>query len=107
MTHPAAGLERHLLDPAVRADAAVLEGLLHPKFTEVGASGHQWRRDEVIAALVADPGCSQDVQDLRADELADGIALVTYELDGTRRMSLWVREGTRWYLRYHQGTPVT
>lgn len=105
MTHPAAGLERHLLDPAVRADAAALDALLHPDFTEVGASGRRWTRADMIEALVADPHCSQDVQKLHVDELAYGIALVTYDLAGTRRMSLWIREVTRWYLRYHQGTP--
>ncbi|MFN8184485.1 MAG: nuclear transport factor 2 family protein [Candidatus Nanopelagicales bacterium] len=107
MTHPAAGLERHLLDPAVRADAEALAQLLHPDFTEIGASGRRWNRAQVISALVAEPHCSQDLRDLHTDELAYGIAMVTYDLDGTRRMSLWVKEVTRWYLRYHQGTPIS
>ncbi len=106
MTHPAAGLERHLLNPAVRGDAAALDALLHREFVEVGASGRRWTRAEVIAALVADPHTSHDVQNLHVDELAHGIALVTYDLAGTRRMSLWVKEVARWYLRYHQGTPI-
>jgi len=106
MTHPAAGLERHLLNPDVRGDAAALDALLHREFVEVGASGRRWTRAEVIAALVADPHTSHDVQSLHVDELAHGIALVTYDLAGTRRMSLWVKEVTGWYLRYHQGTPI-
>ena len=104
MTHPTAGLERHLLDPAVRADAAALEELLHPDFMEVGVSGRVWDRGSLIAALATDPQCSDNITDLQVAELAYGIALVTYEVSGTRRSSLWVREVTRWRLRYHQGT---
>ena len=107
MTHPAAGLECHLLDPGVRADAAALDQLLHPDFTEVGASGRVFSRQDAIEALVADPDCPQDITDLTVAELAYGIALVTYELAGTRRISLWVREVTKWRLRYHQGTRET
>ena len=106
MTHPTAGLERHLLDPAVRADRAALERLLHPDFVEVGTSGRVWTREELIDALVADPPCPQAVHEMKVAELAYGIALVTYELAGTRRSSLWVREVTHWRLRHHQGTPV-
>ena len=38
-----------------------------------------------------------------AAELAYGIALVTYDFGDTRRSSVWVREHSRWLLRYHQG----
>jgi ribonuclease HI len=107
VTHAAAGRELHLLDPAVRADADKLDDLLHRDFVEVGASGRLWSRDQVIAAITADPACPQDVSDLQVVELAYGIALVTYELAGTRRSSLWVREVTRWQLRYHQATGAT
>ncbi len=74
---------------------------------EVGASGRVFSRQDAIEALVADPDCPQDVTDLTVAELAYGIALVTYELAGTRRISLWVREVTKWRLRYHQGTRET
>ena len=104
MTHAAAGRELHLLDPRVRADADKLDDLLHRDFVEVGASGRLWTRDQAITALTADPDCPQDVRDLKVDELAYGIALVTYELAGTYRSSLWIREITRWQLRYHQAT---
>lgn len=104
MTHHAAGRELHLLEPAVRADRDALEDLLHRDFVEVGASGKVWTREQVIEALLADPECPTDVADLTTDELAYGIALVTYELAGVRRSSVWIREVTRWQLRYHQGT---
>jgi ribonuclease HI len=104
VTHPALGRERHLLDPAVRADPVALDGLLHPDFTEVGASGRHWTRAEMIEALVADPAISGQMSNACAAELAYGIALVTYDFGDTRRSSVWVREHSRWLLRYHQGT---
>ena len=104
VTHPALGRERHLLDPAVRADPVALDGLLHPDFTEVGASGRHWTRAEMIEALVADPAISGEMSNACAAELAYGIALVTYDFGDTRRSSVWVREHSRWLLGYHQGT---
>ena len=88
----------------MRADPVALDGLLHPDFTEVGASGRRWSRAEMIAALVADPASLGEMTDADASELAYGIALVTYKLGDTRRSSVWVREHSRWLLRYHQGT---
>ena len=107
MTHPAAGRERHLLDPAVRADRAGLERLLHPDFAEVGRSGRWWTRADMIEALLDDPDVTGEPQDLGVDELAYGVALVTYTLDGTRRSSIWIREDGRWQMRFHQGTTVS
>jgi ribonuclease HI len=106
MTHSAAGAERHLLDPAVRADAAALEMLLHRDFQEVGRSGRVWSRSEIIEALVADPQVTGEPEDLEVDELAYGNALVTYTLAGIRRSSIWIRESGRWQIRFHQATPL-
>lgn len=105
--HPAAGRELHLLDPATRRDRDTLEDLMHPEFVEVGTTGTVWRREDTIAALLADPGHPGPVDDLSTDELAYGIALVTYRCAGTRRVSVWVREVTKWTIRYHQSTPIT
>lgn len=106
MTHPAAGAERHLLDPAVRADRHALELLLHRDFSEVGQSGKVWSRAAIIEALVADPALVGEPKDLVVDELAYGNALVTYQLAGVRRSSIWIRENGRWQIRFHQGTPI-
>ncbi|MEZ5184859.1 MAG: nuclear transport factor 2 family protein [Candidatus Nanopelagicales bacterium] len=107
MTHPAIERELALLDPTTRADAVALDDLLHPDFAEVGASGQAWTRQSVIAALLADPGCSQAVREMAAVDLADGVALITYQLLGVRRSSIWVRDSGQWRIRYHQGTPST
>ncbi len=106
MTHPAAGAERHRLDPNVRAQPGALERVLHADFLEIGRSGRVFNRDQMIAALAAEPAMAGEPQDMEVDELAYGNALVTYQLEGVRRSSIWVREAGRWQIRFHQATPI-
>ncbi|WP_308468673.1 ribonuclease HI family protein [Rathayibacter soli] len=102
-------LERRLLDPLVRADAAEVARLLHPQFEEIGASGRHYDRDTVLQILESDPRTSATVEDVTTDAIADGVILLTYRSEtnaGARlRSSLWVRQGSHWRLRFHQGTP--
>lgn len=122
MTEPAAdllatlqALEVELHHPGVRCDAQRLEALLHPDFHEVGRSGRQYDRPTIVRFLAAqetqpavEPGA------FKVDELAPGVALLTYrsahrEADGTLvhhtlRSSLWLRTAQGWQMRYHQGT---
>ena len=105
-------LEERLLDPAVRADPAAVEALLHPDFAEIGASGTPYDRAAIVAALAADPGERSRLVDAVTAELADGVVLLTYTAiaaDGARslRSSVWVRDdGAGWRVRFHQGTPA-
>lgn len=102
-------LERRLLDPLVRADAAEVARLLHPQFEEIGASGRRYDRDTVLQILESDPRTSATVEDVTTDAITDGVILLTYRSEtnaGARlRSSLWVRQGSHWRLRFHQGTP--
>lgn len=102
-------LELRLLDPAVRGRPEAVEALLHPDFTEFGASGWAWDRAAIVAALRGDPGGPIDVRDLTVRELAAGVALVTYRVTGrgaSLRASVWVDDGDGWRMRFHQGTPA-
>ncbi|MGH3357996.1 MAG: DUF4440 domain-containing protein [Nocardioidaceae bacterium] len=102
------GAERRLLDPAVRADRDAVDRLLHPEFTEIGASGRQWTRAEILDAMPgwdhADPVASEFV----ASHLGDDLIQLTYVCEGvhgrTRRSSIWQRDGSTWRIRFHQGT---
>ena len=103
--------ELALLDPAVRADAELVRALLHPEFCEVGASGRVWTTEEIVVALGEETGRAPvQVRDVAASELAPGVVLLTYRVEGaggaSRRSSVWLREPKdgRWLLRYHQGT---
>ncbi len=43
--------ELRLMDPVVRGSRSLARELLHPDFTEVGASGRRWTCDEMLAAM--------------------------------------------------------
>ncbi|MGO2361025.1 MAG: RNase H family protein [Brachybacterium tyrofermentans] len=100
--------EQALLSDLLRADAPSAAELLHPAFTEIGASGRSYDRDEILAHLAPVPGLEAD--EFVADELAPGIVLLQYRTTGpsggVARSSVWVREKGRWLLRHHQGTPA-
>lgn len=102
--------ELALLTDAVRSAAPAAARLLHPAFTEVGASGRVYDREEILAELAPLPRGVEAV-DLVADEVAPGAVLVRFTTTGggrgaVHRTSLWVREGGQWLLRHHQGTPA-
>ena len=110
------GLERQLLDPAVRSDARRLGALLHPAFVEVGRSGVRYSRAEVLREFAGGaPAYRVAGTDWGVSEVAPGVALVTYRTEHvgegeedarpTLRSSLWVRrEDGTWTVRFHQGT---
>ena len=102
-------LERELLGPLVRGDIGRTAVLLHPDFLEIGSSGRVWTRDAMMMALEEDPGERTDIEILGADRVGPGAVLLTYRSFArsgtTLRSSLWVLDGDRWRLRFHQGTP--
>jgi ribonuclease HI len=102
-------LERELLGPLVRGDIGRTAVLLHPDFMEIGSSGRVWTRDAMMMALEEDPGERTDIEILGADRIGTSAVLLTYRnfarSGTTLRSSLWVLDGGRWRLRFHQGTP--
>lgn len=102
-------LERELLGPLVRGDIGRTAVLLHPDFMEIGSSGRVWTRDAMMMALEEDPGERTDIEILGVDRIGTGAVLLTYRSFArsgtTLRSSLWVLDGNRWRLRFHQGTP--
>jgi ribonuclease HI len=101
-------LERELLGPLVRGDIGRTAVLLHPDFLEIGSSGRVWTRDAMMMALEEDPGERTDIEILGADRIGTSAVLLTYRSYArsgtTLRSSLWVLDGGRWRLRFHQGT---
>ncbi|MHA7986364.1 RNase H family protein [Rathayibacter sp. CAU 1779] len=99
--------ERALLDPRIREDVAEVGVLLHPEFVEVGRSGRLWSKDEVALSPVSE-GTIADV--VSVDLISPGVMQLIYRTTdaggATLRSSLWLREGSRWRLRFHQGTPA-
>jgi hypothetical protein len=110
-------LEVELHHPGVRCDVARLGQLLHAGFHEVGRSGREYDRATVLRFLAQQENPPSVVSnDFSASLLAPGVALLTYrsahrQQDGslashTLRSSVWLRVGSLWQLRYHQGTPA-
>ncbi|MEQ1872134.1 MAG: DUF4440 domain-containing protein [Ilumatobacteraceae bacterium] len=106
-------LEESLWRSETRYDAAYMEAILAPDFVEFGCSGRIWSKSggvpmgsEPIAVALPLPAFTVRL-------VGEGVALVTYvsevqyeTLQRANRSSLWVFNGVRWRLMFHQGTPV-
>ena len=107
-------LERHLLQPDVRASRPALDRLLADDFTEIGASGRMFGKAEVLRWLPAEDGAHFDFEPVSVRWIADDLAQVVYrarrtlasEVRHTLRCSLWRRSGGDWKMIFHQGTVV-
>jgi len=102
------GLETAL----ARRDAAAIPGgyeaVLHDDFREHGASGHVWTREATLAMLAGATPADVELAGFEIEWITADVVLATYETAGarpSRRVSIWVRDGDRWRLRFHQGTP--
>jgi hypothetical protein len=102
--------ELRLLDPVIRADPALSGALLHPDFTEFGASGRIWDRESIVAAMADDPGEPTTAEEMRGFRLAPDVVLLTYRVNrpgrSSLRSSIWMVHDGSWVLVFHQGTPV-
>ncbi|MGY0070649.1 nuclear transport factor 2 family protein [Streptomyces sp. QTS137] len=103
--------ELKLLDPEVRRSPERVGGLLHPEFTEIGASGRVWDRDAIIALLAGERDSGEPtgtVSRMKAVQLAPDTVHLTFDTDHNgrcaHRSSLWRRTGRKWLLYFHQGT---
>ena len=101
-------LERALLTDEVRSDPAAVAALLDPAWEEIGRSGRRWSREELLAAIGPLPD-RVDLEVLSVDRVTPESVLLVWRAvsasgESTLRSSLWVRSGSRWLQRFHQGT---
>jgi hypothetical protein len=110
-------LETELHRSETRQDRGRMDSLLHPDFVEMARSGRRYSRSETLEEFAAGRVMEPiHAQDFALDELAPGIALLTYcsahtgpagELSRyTLRSSLWMKTPSGWRIRFHQGTPA-
>ena len=107
-------LRRQLLDLelalAERREADLPGGFaasIDDRFREAGASGRWWTREATLEMLAADNPTRVAIEEFEIEVLAPGVVLATYRTAGSRparRVSVWVHDGQRWRVRYHQGT---
>lgn len=79
---------------------------------EFGSSGRIYDKAAIVGMLdaLASP-LAPRFEQASVAELAPGVVLLTYRHqcdDGgwTNRASVWVRQGSAWRMRFHQGTPA-
>ena len=99
--------ERARLDPGVRISPKRLRELLHPSFTEFGASGTVCTLESVLSTLPGDPEVNEEAVDFTAVSLGEDAVLLTYRMTGSRptlRSSVWLRTPEGWQMRFNQGT---
>ncbi|MCS6711421.1 ribonuclease HI family protein [Brachybacterium sp. EF45031] len=101
--------ELALLRDDVRSSREAAARLVHPHATEIGASGRAYDRQGILDLLgPLDPPAQPE--NLVTEQIAPGVMLVRWDDRRAdrlvRRSSVWVRDGGRWLLRHHQGTPA-
>ncbi|MDI9628029.1 MAG: ribonuclease HI family protein [Acidobacteriota bacterium] len=101
--------EKELLSDRVRSDSGRVRELLHPQFTEFGASGRIWTRNRLLAEIRPMP-MRVRYEAIGADRLADDLVLLRWRALSAHsewlRSSIWQRTDGKWQLRFAQGTPV-
>ena len=107
-------LELELLNPAIRNSKERLNELLADDFYEIGESGKQYNKQEIINILPTLSDIKYSVQNFNAIEIADDMVLATYQIQkdnissGDRtfslRSSIWQNRNGNWQIIFHQGT---
>ncbi len=83
--------------------------LLHPQFSEFGASGRIWTRNRLLADIAPMP-VRVSYEPIAADRLADDVILLRWRAVGAHstwlRSSVWQLVDGSWRLLFSQGTQV-
>lgn len=106
-------LEQELWVEATRFDIPYMEKILAEDFIEVGRSGRVYMRSDTLAVPHQQIYAVLPLPHFNVRFLTTDVALVTYESEVRheeavqygRRSSIWVRAGSNWVLKFHQGTP--
>ena len=108
-------LELELMSQSVRKSRPKLDELLADDFVEFGSSGRVFDKQSTIEAMQSSPAEeTHAIDNCRVVSLSEDTALLTYtcevssaageRLRKSNRSSLWIRSGTGWQLKFHQGT---
>ncbi|WP_019606259.1 DUF4440 domain-containing protein [Teredinibacter turnerae] len=116
--HEVIELEKRLHELSIRSSRPTLESVLHPEFVEIGYSGTEYVRQEVLVGLVSRSEMEQKIfaRDFCLAHLTESLCLITYKSASVQedgelhrfaiRSSIWKFDGRRWQLRFHQATPT-
>ena len=108
-------LEETLWRAETRFDPVLMDHTFCSDFVEFGRSGRRYERAEMLFQpdQKAEIKVELPLPDYSVELVAADVALATYmskvryddQIEVGRRSSLWVKDGGRWQLRFHQGTP--
>lgn len=108
-------LEENLLRPEFRRNRIGVAELLADAFREFGSSGRTWTKRQILDALETESPFKATITEFQAQELAPGVALVTYivtlqlsdkESRTSLRSSVWILRSYKWQMLFHQGTVI-
>ena len=106
--------ETELLQPKVRKSKERLNELLSDDLYEIGESGKQYSKQDILNDLPKQTEVKITIQNFNAVEISPGIVLVTYqaekEIAGNKtsslRSSFWQNKNGKWQITFHQGTQI-
>lgn len=101
--------------PEFGTTRADFDDMMHADFWEIGASGHRYSREYVLAELEKRHQHAQkdvwETSEFHCRLLGPDLYLVTYtliqdEIRKTRRLTIWQHTEAGWKIVFHQGTVV-
>lgn len=106
-------LEHELWLEKTRFNRNYMDSLFADDFFEIGRSGQIHNRNDCLSMTSGTINAKLPLQNLHIRLLTPTVAQVTYNSEVTyndavekgRRSSIWSKDGEKWKLRFHQGTP--
>ena len=106
-------LELELLQPEVRKSKERLDELIADDFVEIGTSGKQYKKEDVINDLAKELETKFVIQNFNIIEISPDSILATYQVTkelssdkkkiDSSRTSIWKNINGRWQIVFHQG----
>ncbi len=107
-------LELELLQPEVRKSKIRLNELIADNFLEVGASGKNYNKQDILDQLPGQSEIKFSMQDFNAIDISPDTILATYKVEKiilesnektiSSRSSIWQNKDGNWQIIFHQGT---
>ena len=109
-------LELELIQPEIRKSKERLNDLLADDFIEIGESGDQYNKQDILSALPKQSGIRFFLNDFNTSEISPGVVLATFQLEKeivnssekiiSLRSSIWKLNNGKWQIVFHQGTKI-
>ena len=107
-------LELELLQPGVIKSKERLNELIADNFLEIGASGKNYSKQDILNKLPQQPETKLALQDFNTIEISPDTILATYQVEKesgekngksiSSRSSIWQNKDGEWKIIFHQGT---